>query len=145
MTSPVLTREVAGMAALHALCFDRPLDDAALAEWVGREDTLTLRIDEGEALRAFVIVQTLPDAGDILTIATHPGARRCGHARRLMEEVAFLLRERGLDRITLDVRADNHAAIAFYNRLGFSTDGRRKNYYRTDVGHVDAILMSRRA
>ena len=41
---------------------------------------------------------------------------------------------------TLEVRESNYAAIALYEKLGFSENGRRPNYY--DNGEA-AILMIR--
>lgn len=42
--------------------------------------------------------------------------------------------------LTLEVRASNDAAIGLYEKLGFQTVGRRKNYYAQE--HEDALLMT---
>ena len=42
--------------------------------------------------------------------------------------------------LTLEVRESNAPAIALYEKLGFQTVGRRKNYYREE--HEDALLMT---
>ncbi|WP_143435242.1 GNAT family N-acetyltransferase, partial [Henriciella aquimarina] len=84
-----------------------------------------------------------PDA-EILTLAVHPDARRQGLARRLLTAARPLLGQHGVDRLLLDVAADNHGAISFYENCGFVADGRRNNYYsRPDGSRVAAILMSR--
>ena len=40
----------------------------------------------------------------------------------------------------MEVRGSNASAIALYEKLGFQTVGRRKNYYREE--HEDALLMT---
>jgi ribosomal protein S18 acetylase RimI-like enzyme len=52
-------------------------------------------------------------------VTTHPRARRQGLARAAVTAVCHRLR-RTVDHITLNVRADNHAALALYDGLGFT-------------------------
>jgi ribosomal-protein-alanine N-acetyltransferase len=40
------------------------------------------------------------------------------------------MRSLGKHGVYLEVRESNLGAIAFYERLGFSSNGRRNNYYR---------------
>lgn len=52
-------------------------------------------------------------------IATHPDFRRRGIAAGLTRRLCALLRERGIDTITLNVKSRNTGAIACYESLGF--------------------------
>ena len=45
-----------------------------------------------------------------------------GHARALMDELERRLLARGCPKINLQVREENAAALAFYERLGFAVD-----------------------
>ena len=47
------------------------------------------------------------------------------------------------DRIFLEVRPSNPAAIALYHDEGFNEIGRRPNYYPAKKGREDAIVMAR--
>ena len=42
----------------------------------------------------------------------------------------------------LEVRKSNQPAIGLYEKLGFTRDGLRKNYYENPI--EDAVLMSKR-
>jgi RimJ/RimL family protein N-acetyltransferase len=48
----------------------------------------------------------------------------------------------GLTRIELDVREDNKAAIALYERLGFQREGLKRNGVRVDGVYYDLISMA---
>ena len=67
--------------------------------------------------------------------------RRRGIARSLIYTLICRAAEKGLSFLTLEVRAGNDEAIALYEKCGFQTVGRRKNYYEKPT--EDAILMTR--
>ena len=55
-------------------------------------------------------------------LAVSPDHRGRGHARTLMAELEARLLARGCPKINLQVREENTAALAFYERLGFAVD-----------------------
>jgi ribosomal protein S18 acetylase RimI-like enzyme len=55
-------------------------------------------------------------------LAIAPGMRRRGYARALVESAETQLRAAGCPKLNLQVRAENPAAIAFYERLGYRQD-----------------------
>jgi ribosomal-protein-alanine N-acetyltransferase len=57
---------------------------------------------------------------EILVVATEAEGRGVGRA--LMERAEAWGRERGCREVVLDVFADNEAAVAFYQRIGFRPD-----------------------
>lgn len=78
---------------------------------------------------------------ELLRLAVAPEERRRGLARALLE--AGLERLRGVGGIEvchLEVRVDNHGAIAVYEALGFQQTGRRRGYYRDGT---DALLYAK--
>jgi ribosomal protein S18 acetylase RimI-like enzyme len=60
--------------------------------------------------------------GWINYLAVAPDYRRQGIAAKMMEVVERKLQELGCPKINLQVRANNIAVIAFYERLGFAQD-----------------------
>jgi len=61
--------------------------------------------------------------GWINYLAVDPPRRRGGLGRALMEEAERALRAAGCPKINLQVRPENKAAVAFYERLGFAVEG----------------------
>ncbi len=77
--------------------------------------------------------------GDIQTIAVAASARRTGLGRLLMLALITEARERGVEQVFLEVRADNPGAQKLYDALGFERIAVRTAYYQPDG--VDAIVM----
>lgn len=69
--------------------------------------------------------------------------RRSGLGRRLVEAAAREAADHGAERIFLQVRESNEAALALYRSAGFRRIGRKRGYYRTP--REDALLLSREA
>jgi len=73
-------------------------------------------------------------------LAVHPDYRRQGVGRALLQGLMERSRRRGASFITLEVRAQNAAAIALYSAYGFRQVAVRKGYY---AGREDALIMER--
>lgn len=74
----------------------------------------------------------------LLLLAVDPAHRRRGLGRALFEWLAAVARAGGVATVSLEVRADNPAARAFYASLGFAERGRLVGYYD---GRLDAVRM----
>ncbi len=70
------------------------------------------------------------DELQILLVLVHPAQRRIGLARMVLSELMREGHERGASGATLEVAADNTAALGLYGSLGFRSTGRRRGYYR---------------
>ena len=80
--------------------------------------------------------------GDIQTLAVLLGYRSQGWGRALVTALMDYAKKSGATEVFLDVRADNRAARALYESMGFSEISRRPGYYQPDG--VDAVVMSTR-
>ncbi len=65
----------------------------------------------------------------LLKVACDPAYRRRGIAQELLARVALDARDLGAGQMTLEVRASNTGAHAFYQRLGLQSIGKRPRYY----------------
>lgn len=79
----------------------------------------------------------------LLNITVAPAARRCGHAGRMLDELAQVCRETRSERLWLEVRESNDDARAAYLRLGFREVGMRKDYYPAPAARREhAVVMT---
>lgn len=65
----------------------------------------------------------------IYSLAVDPAARGRGLAKTLIADAESIARQRGCDRIALEVRADNTAARALYRSAGFTEAAHKPGYY----------------
>lgn len=76
---------------------------------------------------------------EIIQITVHPEYRRHGYGQILLDH---FIDSAGASSCRLEVRADNVAALALYERFGFTKDSIRANYYDDERGRIDAVLMT---
>jgi ribosomal-protein-alanine N-acetyltransferase len=93
-----------------------------------------------ERVVGFGGIWLMVDEAHITTFGVHPEWRRRGVGRQLLVALADLSGQMRAMRMTLEVRAGNHAAQELYRRFGFIVAGRRPRYY-TDNGE-DALVMT---
>ncbi len=78
---------------------------------------------------AYVFMRALYDELHLLSIAVDPAWRRQGIGDELIGLVLKTVREKGLKRITLEVRVSNRPACRLYRKFGFKEVGLRRQYY----------------
>lgn len=78
---------------------------------------------------------------DRVTVA--PDARGLGVGRALVEAIVESAGEQGIEVLTLEVRGNNHGAIALYESCGFVRTGVLPNAVADEMVRHDVILMSR--
>ncbi|MGQ9426417.1 N-acetyltransferase family protein [Gilvimarinus sp. F26214L] len=78
------------------------------------------------------------------TLAVAPAFQGSGLAKKMVEAEIRDLKASGISRIQLTVESDNARAIRFYERLGFSVEGRLRNYYKRshESHYVDDLMMA---
>jgi len=97
--------------------------------------------DESGALLGYSIVYCLSGEAEILNIAVDGYQRERGIGTALMQAMIDGATTRGCELFLLEVRESNTPAIALYEKFGFKTIGRRKNYYVKPT--EDALIMQR--
>lgn len=128
------------MVELEKLCFSMPWTADMIRSELNNPSCLYLAAVDGDTLVGYIGVQTVLDEGYINNVAVSPEYRRRGIAAALISLLAEQAQAIGLAFMTLEVRESNAPAIALYEKLGFTTVGRRKNYY--EKPREDAILMT---
>lgn len=97
---------------------------------------------DGEVLCGYFYAQDIVGEVTLLNIAIDPLRQGQGLGRTLMEEFIELATQKGTDSIWLEVRESNQRAQSLYLDVGFNQVDVRKNYYPTEKGREDAIIMS---
>ena len=139
MILPMNETHVSAVAELEKLCFSAPWSERSIASELQNEYSLWLVEERDGVAVAYVGSQSCPPEADVMNVAVAPAFRRQGIGEGLMVALMDALRDKGMESLTLEVRASNSPAIALYDRLGFTEVGRRPNYY-TDPGE-DALIM----
>lgn len=136
----------ARLAQIHAAAFTTPRPWAAPEITSLLEGRHVFLLTEGApgSETSFLIGSAIAGEAELLTIAVAPDHRRHGLGARLLDRFLVEAGQRGAGMLFLEVAADNAAAIALYQRVGFHATGRRRNYYHSPDGRaVDALVMSR--
>ncbi|MGE0178573.1 MAG: GNAT family N-acetyltransferase [Sphingomonas sp.] len=104
---------------------------------------LSLAHDRGDVV-GFALSRIVAEEAELLLLAVRRAAQNRGIGRTLLEDFGVRAGARGATRLHLEVR-DGNAAIALYEKAGFSPVGRRRDYYRgSNGGHHDAITLMKK-
>lgn len=102
------------------------------------------RVDETESggIRGYAILMPVVDEAELLSIGVAQAEQRKGLGRAMLSEMLNMARARSMQRVFLEVRSSNVAAIALYRSAGFSQVGLRRGYYQNADGNEDALVMA---
>lgn len=141
---PMRYADVDDVYRVACACFSVPWSRHLFMEDLSRPfaHIRVLRPAPGARPLAFAGAWLLATELHVLNLATHPQARRCGYARRLMQDMVHFATARRVQMVTLEVRRSNGPAQRLYESLGFERMGVRGRYY-ADNGE-DAFVMTRR-
>ena len=131
-------KHLLGVAALEKKVFATPWSEKSL-ELLCTENGFGFVALEGDTVTAYGGMLTVLDEGQITNIATHPNYRRQGLAAKVLSALLEQARAKGIASVTLEVRVSNQAAIALYQKFGFSVVGKRVRFYTHPT--EDALIM----
>lgn len=99
--------------------------------------------EKGGATVGCILARAAAGEAEIANMAVLPSCRRQGFGKALLTRILEDAKTDGIERWSLEVRADNAAARRLYSAAGFAEAGVRKAYYRRSGGvRCDAIIMS---
>ncbi len=85
--------------------------------------------DIGNAVVGYVVVSYREGEAKIMSVAVKKEFRNKGIGKMLLKEVIRRAKDRGLKRLTLEVRVSNRVAQELYKKLGFEIAGILESYY----------------
>ncbi len=143
---PLTMNDIAGVLAIDKRSFPTAAKEA-LYEYELTQNRLShyqglLRSEPAskEALLGYAGYWVLSDEIHVSTIAVDPAFRRQGLGQLLLLNILFRSYVHEARLVTLEVREENQAARALYEKYRFSEVGLRHGYYR-DTGE-NAVLMT---
>lgn len=91
---------------------------------------------------SFSVLMPGVEEAELLNIAVAAAHQRKGLGAAMLGALLALAAAKQWQRVFLEVRATNHAALTLYQRTGFSQIGLRRGYYRNEQNCEDAIVMA---
>jgi len=136
---PMTKDDAKELAVLDQLCFSVPWSEKSFCEEA--ENTLATYFvaKEDDKIVGYGGIWNVSGEGQITNIAVHPDYRKKGIASEILKA---LIENVGLcEKIFLEVRESNLAAICLYEKHGFKKCGVRKNFYHSP--QENGIIMIR--
>ncbi|MCB1526341.1 MAG: ribosomal protein S18-alanine N-acetyltransferase [Hyphomicrobiaceae bacterium] len=137
------------VAEMHGQLFQPAWNEASMQETLSHPGSIAFmaRVREGaDALpepAGFVIGQIAADEAEILSIGVLPKFQRRGVGTLLIEGLARAAKRSEVNRLFLEVAADNQSAFELYRSCGFTAVGMRKGYYeRAGAEPQDALVLA---
>ena len=100
-------------------------------------------VGQAAAIHAYYLSTISADCADIISIGTHRDWQRRGFGRIMLEHLIGVTERQHVEKILLEVAADNMPARQLYDSCGFVEIGCRKNYYKRGETRCDAVIMAR--
>ena len=138
---PITEKHIAPIAKLEKICFSEPWSAEGLIESY-RSGTKFFVAENDRHIIGYIGIKPVIDEGYITNGAVYPAYRRQGAGTALLKRVFEFAGEEKLRFVSLEVRVSNSAAVSLYQKLGFATEGRRKDFYRNP--REDALIMTKR-
>lgn len=139
--SQIEHRHIKEIARLEKECFSTPWSEQTIED-AFKTGTRFFVAQKDNSVLGYVGISAILDEGYITNVAVFPEARQQGVASALLNSLFKFAKENSLSFISLEVRESNNAAISLYQKFGFKTEGKRKNFY--SAPQEDALIMTKR-
>ncbi|SFX29117.1 GNAT family N-acetyltransferase/peptidase C39 family protein [Marinospirillum alkaliphilum] len=140
--------DLPALLALEQRCFTGDRLSRRQFRWLMQRGHAAIRLLEAETdgeprLVAYVLLlfHRGTTLARIYSVAVDPDWRGQRLGEQLMQEAERLALDEGCSMLRLEVRTDNSAAIALYERLGYRQFGQYADYYED---HTDALRFQKR-
>jgi [ribosomal protein S18]-alanine N-acetyltransferase len=136
--------DVPRVAALERQAYDFPWSQGIFRDCLLAGYTSVVVEHRGEVIGyAMMSVAAAAAEAHLLNLCVASDRRREGYGSALLDLLMQRALQAGAERIYLEVRPSNKAALALYEREGFEQVGLRKHYYRAKSGSEDAVIFVR--
>ncbi|HHX12114.1 MAG TPA: ribosomal protein S18-alanine N-acetyltransferase [Clostridiales bacterium] len=131
--------DIAYVSAIEDDIFSDPWKEEDFLKAVDNPDNDYLIVEIDNRLVAYCGYWGIPPEGYIYNVAVHKEYRRQQIAYHMLSFLMDRAKERGITKLTLEVRKSNIPAKSLYERLGFIELGIRKDFYTKP--NEDGVIM----
>ncbi|MGI9308641.1 MAG: ribosomal protein S18-alanine N-acetyltransferase [Gammaproteobacteria bacterium] len=137
---PMQHGDLSNVAELESCAYKYPWSigifrDCLLADYV------SVVLERNSVVLGYGIMSVAAAEGHLLNLCVDVNFRRRGYGRHLLDYLRKHALESGVERLFLEVRASNQAALDLYENAGFCQLGVRKAYYKSDTEREDAVVL----
>ena len=137
---PLEEKDLDTLAELESLIQAEPWSRGSFQEEITVRPPRFFVLEAAGRLAAYGGFRQTLEESYIINLGVRPHDRRKGFGKLMLSFLMARAREAGSSVLRLEVRADNEAAIQFYESLGFRNLGRRPGMY---AGGADGFAMSK--
>ena len=98
-------------------------------------------VECGGELAGYAVLMVAAGEAHLLNLSVAAPWQRRGVGREALNFVMKLARDYGAEKILLEVRPSNGAALALYASAGFAEIAKRRSYYPAGDSREDAIVL----
>lgn len=139
---PTVIDHIERISAIEKMCFSTPWSKDSFLYSLNNPNTQScFSAVLNDSVVGYICFFHLYEHGELLNIAVHPNFRKSGIAQLLVDTMFDIMKQKNVQKITLEVRKSNVPAILLYEKNGFSPISVRKNYYTHPF--EDAIVMQK--
>lgn len=129
------------IAELEQEIFTDAWTQTGIEETFVQSHSVIVVAEEDSKIQGYCILYVVLDEAEIARIGVTERVRHSGVGSLILQFGEKICKEKGVERLLLDVRKGNLPARKFYEKHGFLVDGVRKNFY--DNPKEDGVLMSK--
>lgn len=129
---------------LDQRCFSQAIaySREELSYYLKQRNAICIVAAENERISGFILGHSDPRGfGHVVTLDVESESRRSGLGSTLMQSLEERFRANGCKSVLLEVAVDNHTALTFYKKHGYSAIKTLRRYY---PGDLDGLLMGKR-
>ncbi len=136
---PAAAADVPAIVAIEGATFPCPWSEGTFYREVENDISKFKVLALGDEVIGYYDLWICGDESHLLNIAVAVANRRRGYGKMMLKDIIGEARRAECLRIILEVRADNAAAIGFYEAFGFKKVAQTRHYY-ADGEDADIML-----
>lgn len=121
--------DAVAMSNIEKSCFSLPWSSEQCAGALRQKTFSAYGLWHKDQLLAYISFYHHLDEVEIINLAVIPEQRRKGFGGKILSILLQVAAKMGMQKVVLEVRETNAAAIALYKRHGFCQSGIRRRYY----------------